>query len=260
MKFKTEAIEAQLLKRYKRFFADIILSENSKNTQLTVHVPNTGSLKTVIEKESTSPQLCWITLHGDKAKKLPGTLEAVQTSTGAWVGVNTSTPNKLVKDAAEQSNQSGKAFLPHWSKYKFYKSEFKINEESRLDGAFMQSEEQVADPKAKKHFIEIKNTTYLRVIDGKKHAQFPDAVTERGTKHLLEMIKLIKDGHTCELIYVIQRNDAECFSVAADLDPEYAKAFKKAVEAGLRITPLVCNLNQKGVELTNRELPVIHEI
>ena len=257
MKFKTEAIEAQLLKRYKRFFADIEVVENSRKTQLTVHVPNTGSLKAVIEKEAEKPQLCWITLHGDTAKKLPGTLEAVQTTGGAWVGVNTSTPNKLVKEAAEQSISTGKAFLSHWENYRFYKPEFKINEESRLDGAFMQSEDQVVDKKAKKHFIEIKNTTYLRIVAGKKHAQFPDAVTERGTKHLMEMTKLMKEGHSCELIYVVQRNDAECFSVAADLDPDYSKAFTKAIEAGLKITPLVCNLNQKGVELTNRELPII---
>lgn len=257
MKFKTPVIEAQVLKRYKRFFADVQLVVDKKTTDLTVHVPNTGSLKTVIEKDSEKPQKCWITLHGDKTKKLPGTLEAVKSITGAWVGVNTSTPNKLVKDAAEESIRSGKPFLPHWASFKYYKSEYKINDQSRLDGAFLKSPEEIEDQKAKKHFIEIKNTTYLKTIDGKKHAQFPDAVTERGTKHLQEMIHLIKQGHTCELIFVIQRSDADCFSVAEDLDPEYAKMFKKALASGLKVTPLVCQLSPEGVELTNRELQVV---
>ncbi len=137
---------------------------------------------------------------------------------------------------------------------KFYKSEYKINKESRLDGAFLVSEADLEDPKSKKHFIEIKNTTLQRIVNGKSHAQFPDSVTERGEKHLREMIKLIEAGHTCELIFTVQRSDVEVFSVADDIDPKYGKTFKKAVAAGLIITPLIIELDKKKVQLTSRQL------
>ena len=187
MIYKTELIEAKLLKRYKRFFADIeMIDEKGRKTSCTVHCANTGSMKGVIEKDIKNPQNCLISLHGDSTKKLAGTLEAVQTTDGAWVGVNTSTPNRVVKEAAEFS-VSGKAFLKHWAPYKFYKSEYKINKESRLDGAFLVNEADLENPKSKKHFIEIKNTTLQRMVNGKSHAQFPDSVTERGEKHLREI-------------------------------------------------------------------------
>lgn len=257
MIYKTELIEAKLLKRYKRFFADIeMIDENGTKKLLTIHCPNTGSLKGVIEKEPQVPQNCLISLHGDSTKKLAGTLEAVQTTDGVWVGVNTGIPNKIVKESAE-SSVSGKVFLKHWASYKFYKSEFKINKESRLDGAFLLAESDLENSESKKHFIEIKNTTLKRIVGGKSYAQFPDAVTERGEKHLREMMKLIDQGHKCELIFTVQRTDVEFFSVAGDIDPDYANTFKKAVAAGLIVTPLIVELNKKKVQLTDRQLDLI---
>lgn len=254
MIFKNELLDAFLLKRYKRFFADIEMSSGLGTKKiLTVHCPNTGSLKGVIEKDSKNSQKCLISLHGDSSKKLAGTLEAVQTTEGVWVGVNTTIPNKVVKEAAEKST-TGKAFLKHWDSFKFYKSEFKINKESRLDGVFVTAEADLENPKSKKHFIEIKNTTLQRKINGKSHAQFPDAVTERGEKHLREMMKLIDEGHQCELIFTVQRTDVEVFSIAEDIDPNYAKTFKKAVAAGLIITPLIIEMDKKKVQLTSRQL------
>lgn len=258
MIYKNELIEAKLLKRYKRFFADIELTDKAGNKQLlTIHVPNTGSLKGVIDKDAKNPQNCLISLHGDSTKKLAGTLEAVQTHDGVWVGVNTAIPNKVVKESAELT-VSGRPFLKHWAGYTFYKSEFKINKESRLDGAFCIAEADLEDAKSKKHFIEIKNTTLQRKINGKAHAQFPDSVTERGEKHLREMMKLIEEGHKCELIFAIQRTDVEVFSVADDIDPEYGKTFKKAVAAGLIITPLIIELDKKKVQLTSRQLDLLN--
>ena len=258
MIFKNELIEAKLIKRYKRFFADIeMIDEKGKKKLLTIHVPNTGSLRGVIDKESTEPQSCLISLHGDSTKKLAGTLEAIQVGQ-TWVGVNTSTPNKVVKETALESVAGKKPFLKHWGEFKFYRSEYKINEKSRLDGVFCLDESDLGNPKSKHHYIEIKNTTLQRKIDGKLHAQFPDSVTERGKKHLQEMINLIKKGHRCELIFAVQRTDVEVFSVAHDIDPEYAKTFKKAVAAGLMITPLIIELEKKKVQLTSRQLDLVH--
>jgi sugar fermentation stimulation protein A len=250
MKFKNKLFEGLLLDRYKRFFADV----EHNGEKITIHVPNTGSLKSVIEKKPMQPQKCWFSLHGDESKKLKGTLEAVQTATGAWVGVNTSNPNRIVTEAAQLSIESGKPFLPHWKDFGFYKPEYKINKESRLDGAFLKTESDLENPKSKKHFIEIKNTTFQSDIAGDSHAQFPDAVTERGQKHLIEMMKLIDEGHACELIFAVQRNDVKYFSAAEQFDPEYAGLLAKAEKKGMIISPLICEITREHVVLTNQLL------
>jgi sugar fermentation stimulation protein A len=248
MKFNKKLLQGILIDRYKRFFADV----EYQGEKITIHVPNTGSLKTVIEKNAVKPQKCWFSLHGDESKKLKGTLEAVQSVDGAWVGVNTSNPNKIVCEAAQLSIQSKKPFLPHWQGFGFYKSEYKINEKSRLDGVFVKSESDLDDPKSKKHFIEIKNTTYKKIIEKQAQAQFPDAVTERGQKHLHEMMLLMEQGHSCELIFTIQRNDVEVFSAAEQIDPVYAKLLAQAKKKGLIISPLLCDLSQTEIVLTNK--------
>ncbi len=250
MKFAKKLLEGVLLDRYKRFFADVELN----GEKITIHVPNTGSLKSVIEKKPIKPQKCWFSLHGDETKKLKGTLEAVQTVEGTWVGVNTSNPNRIVTEAALNSIESGEPFLPHWRGFKYYKPEFKINDKSRLDGAFLKSENDLDDPKSKKHFIEIKNTTYKTVIDGKSYAQFPDAVTERGQKHITEMMSLLEQGHTCELIFAVQRIDVKYFSAAEQFDPMYADLLKKAQKKGLIVSPLICELSQFEILLTDQLL------
>ena len=252
MKFSKKLHEGILLQRYKRFFADVKLD----GEKLTIHVPNTGSLKTVIDKNPSTPQKCWFSLHGDETKKTNGTLEAVQTVEGAWVGVNTSNPNKIVTEAAQASIKSGTPFLAHWKGFSFYKPEYKINEKSRLDGAFLKSEADLENPKSKKHFIEIKNTTYRSVVGKIPHAQFPDAVTERGQKHLQEMMALMKQGHSCEIIFTVQRGDVEVFSPCEAIDPDYAKLLYQAQDQGLIISPLVCDISRESVQLTSRRLPL----
>lgn len=261
MKFAQPLLEGILIQRYKRFFADVEyeVGSGAKKTmeKATIHVPNTGSLRAVIEKKPTEPQKCWFSLHNDPAKKLKGTLEAVQTPEGAWVGVNTSSPNKIVTEAIQNSIQSGKVFLPEWKGYGFYKPEFKINEKSRLDGALLKNESDLEDPKSKKHFIEIKNTTYKALINGRAHAQFPDAVTERGQKHLEEMMLLMKKGHKCEVIFTVQRTDVEYFSPCKELDPIYAKLLYKAIDCGLVVSPLICEISREQVVLTNKKLKLV---
>lgn len=251
MKFEKKLLQGQLLQRYKRFFADVEL----RNKKYTIHVPNTGSLKGVIDKDQQ--QLCWFSLHGDESKKLQGTLEAVQTTEGIWVGVNTGNPNRVVQEAIQLGLSKKKAHFSHWQRYGFYKAEHKISKETRLDGVFVKNSDELDNPDAEKHFIEIKNTTLLRVINGKKVAQFPDTVTERGQKHLEELTRLMKSGHRAELIFTVQRSDADLFSVAEDLDPQYARLFRQALDCGLIVTPAVVELNQDEIFLSKNILKIV---
>jgi sugar fermentation stimulation protein A len=251
MKFKKKLLEGVLLQRYKRFFADI----ECNGKKITIHVPNTGSMRGVIDK--TIKQKCLFSLHGDESKKLKGTLEAIQVDGKTWVGVNTSNPNKIVQEAIEHSLAQAQAYFKHWSDYGFYKSEYKISKETRLDGVFCKVEEDLENPKALKHFIEIKNTTLLEEIEGKRVALFPDSVTERGQKHIKEMLKLMQQGHKAELIFTIQREDAEFFAVASKIDPEYARLLKQAVAMGLRVSPTVVVINAEEVSLTQKTLQMI---
>ena len=251
MKFKSKLLEGVLLQRYKRFFADV----EYKGEKITIHVPNTGSLKGVVEKDQK--QKCWFSLHGDETKKLKGTLEAVQATNGTWVGVNTSNPNRVVQEAIQNAIDKNKSHFDHWSKYSFYKSEFKISKETRLDGVFCSSEDDLENAKAKKHFIEIKNTTYVGIQNGKLIAKFPDAVTERGQKHIKEMMKLIEQGHKAELIFTVQRNDVKGFAPAEEVDPEYAKLLNQAIKKGLIVSPVVVDINQDEVKFTKKVLDYV---
>jgi sugar fermentation stimulation protein A len=251
MKFKSKLLEGVLLQRYKRFFADV----EYKGDKFTIHVPNTGSLKGVIEKGQK--QKCWFSLHGDETKKLKGTLEAVQATNGTWVGVNTSNPNRVVQEAIQAALEKNKSHFDHWSQYPFYKSEFKISKETRLDGVFCNSEVDLENPKSKKHFIEIKNTTYVGQQNGKLIAMFPDAVTERGQKHIKEMMKLMEQGHKAELIFTVQRDDVKAFAPAAEIDPDYAKLLSLAVKKGLIVSPVLVEINQDEVKLTKKVLDFI---
>jgi sugar fermentation stimulation protein A len=222
--------EGIFLKRYKRFFADI----EWKGQVITAHVANTGSLKTCAEPNSP----CLFTVNDDPKRKLKYSLEMIQAPSGSWVGINTSLPNQLVKQALAEK------MLSHWREWDEVHPEFKINAETRLDFRLRK-----INPE-KHHYIEVKNVTLMR--DGQ--AQFPDSVTTRGQKHLLEMMALIEKGHSAELVFVIQREDCQTFSPADDIDPTYGKLLRQAVNAGLRVTALTASLSRDGVKLSGQSL------
>lgn len=226
MKFKSPLITGRFVKRYKRFFADF----EHQGQVYTAHVPNTGSLLSV----NVPGQACRVSPADNPERKLRYTLEMIQAPTGAWVGVNTSTPNTIVREFLE-NEYPGKV-----------KAEYKISAETRLDFAIDQGD-------GKMHFIEVKNVTYL---DGET-ARFPDAVTERGQKHLRELMSLIEQGHTAEIIFTIQRNDAKQFSTADSIDPEYGRLLREAMSRGLKVSPYVVELNESEVRLSKVKLPVV---
>lgn len=250
MKFTLPVAEGQFLKRYKRFFADI---EKSGET-LTAHVPNTGSLKGCLIDHAP----CRYTISDDPKRKLKYTLQMIKTPS-TWVGVNTGLSNDIVWEAWQKER------VPHWQNYPCARREVKIHDKTRFDLVLWKNEN-VADPKKKVdpalfhqksgpkfHFVEIKNVTLA--LDGV--AQFPDAVTTRGQKHIRELVELIEKGHTAELVFVIQRTDCTSFSPADDIDPEYGCLLRESIEKGLKVSPYSCMLNADSVELdTKMPLPV----
>ncbi len=245
MKWSQNLIEGVFLKRYKRFFADIELHGQT----VVAHTPNTGSLKSCSDPQSP----CLLSPATNPERKLRYTLEMIRTPK-SWVGVNTSNPPILVKELWESGQ------VAHWKKYNSFQAEVKINQHTRLDGALWNSQEQVHVKKGRLsqltpplHFFEIKNVTLAE----NGVALFPDAVTERGQKHLQEMMHLMEQGFTCEMIYVIQREDCKTFSPADDIDPEYGRILREAVKKGLRVSALPCRLSPQEIVLLPKSLDVV---
>ncbi len=247
MKFNLEVLEGKLLRRYKRFFADVDVGGKT----LQVLVPNTGSMKGCNEAQS----LCRITYVNNPERKIPYTLEMVKSPT-SWVGVNTARPNKMVRELWESSK------IASWTKFDRLQGEVKISEESRIDFVMWNSKvfdgEKLVKPNFKKmegpfHFVEVKNVS----LGENGVALFPDSVTLRGQKHIDEMLKLIKLGHTAEMLYVVQREDCRSFSPADEIDPEYGKKLRKAAALGLRVTALPCKMSSDEIVITAKPLKVM---
>lgn len=247
MQFKSPLVEGVFLKRYKRFFADVIVNGST----VTAHVPNTGSLKTCLQENAP----CYLTHNPDPQRKLKWTLERL-VAENRLIGVNTGLPNSLVYEAWQ--NQ----VVPHWVSFNQAQKEVKINEQTRLDMAFW-NEKDIPDlkkinpeflknfkpsqkSKAKIHFIEIKNVT---MAEGDT-AFFPDAVTSRGAKHIEELVLLMEQGFSCELVFVIQREGITKFKIASEIDSDYAKALELGVQKGLKVTCLKVTFNNNETKIS----------
>ena len=231
------------LKRYKRFFADI----DWNGQVVRAHVANTGSLKSC----NQPGQPCLFTESDDPKRKLKFSLEMIQSPSESWVGINTSWPNALVKEALQEK------LLPHWENFTEIKPEYKITAETRFDfaafsGGDKENSKNSKTQKQKTHFIEVKNVT----LAVGSQAQFPDAVTERGQKHLRELMRMIDEGHTAELVFVVQRNDVKSFAPADGIDPEYGRLLREAVKKGVQVTVLVTEWKQPIVKLGKKLLAV----
>ncbi|MCC6138238.1 MAG: DNA/RNA nuclease SfsA, partial [Bdellovibrionaceae bacterium] len=232
------------LKRYKRFFADIEIDGKVE----VAHVPNTGSMKGCIEPQSE----CLVTYNNDPERKLKYTLELIKTPT-SWVGVNTSHPNALVQELWS------KGVVEHWKKFDRCQKEVKITSDTRLDMAMWSSKDnhdtkkdRLVELRPPLHFIEVKNVT----LASGNIALFPDSETTRGQKHLTELMRLIEQGYTCELVFVVQRQDCIAFSPADDIDPVYGKLLREAARKGLVITALPTSTTDKAIELLAQPLKV----
>jgi len=247
MKFNQRLLEGTFLKRYKRFFADI----EHQGQVITAHTPNSGSMKGC----NTPHSACRFYDHGKTDRKLRYTLEMIKTPT-SWVGVNTMRPNALMFEAWQ--NQ----LLKDWKGFDRAQREVKISDKSRIDLVLWKSrdhqEEKLLKPDFKKlngpfHFVEIKNVS---MAEGNL-ALFPDSVTERGQKHLKELMTLQKMGHSTEILFVVQREDCQSFSPADDIDPEYGKLLRQAKETGVRLSCYTCKLSPTAIEITPKKLKIV---
>lgn len=238
MKFAHKLQEGIFLKRYKRFFADI----EWQGQTVVAHVPNTGSLKGV----NNPGQVCLFSETDNPERKLKYTLQMIKSPAGAWVGVNTSIPNTIVREKLEHqvSHKKELGIYAHWADFDQVTPEYKISAETRLDFALKKKASE------RIHFIEVKNVT----LEEHGVAKFPDAVTERGQKHIRELMTLMDQGHTAELVFTVQRNDCAFFAPADDIDLVYGKLLREAYHKGLKVTPVVVDLGPENVELSERIL------
>ena len=230
MNFNNKLISGQLIKRYKRFFVDVIVN----NEIVTAHCPNTGSMHGLLNEGNK----VWISKSNDPKRKLKYTLEIIEVKK-TKVGINTHSTNKIVLDALQNN------LIKEFSDNINIKPETKFGANTRFD--FLVSS------KKYQSFIEVKNVTLSRK---RNLAEFPDAETLRGLKHIGELIKASKKKFKVYILFVIQRNDCSSFSIAKDIDPNYANALSKAVKNNLKILCYDCKFSPKGIKL-NRQIKFI---
>ena len=226
MIFESELIAGVLIKRYKRFFVDIKV----KNKVITAHCPNTGSMMGLLKKGNK----VWVTESSNNKRKLKYTLQIIEVNKQK-VGVNTHLSNKIFYEALS----SGK--IINLKKTDILFKEKKFNLKTRFD-FFIKD-------KDKGCFIEVKNVTLSRT---KNLAEFPDAVTERGLKHIKELIIAKEKGFDAYLAFVIQREDCKKFKIADDIDPEYKKLLTLGLKNNLKVICYDCKFSSKGIVINNR--------
>ena len=223
MRFETKLEQAILVRRYKRFLADIVCPDGK---QLTIHCPNSGSMRSCSEPGS---QICYSTSDNPK-RKYPHTLEMVM-SNGVWVGVNTALTNRLVAEAFENGT------IKSYSQFDSLKREVKTSQNSRLDMMLRTGSERI--------YIEVKNCSMVE----DECARFPDAVTSRGTKHLNELTRLVEEGNRAIIFFLVQRMDATHFEPAAAIDPLYADTLAKAAKSGVEILVYQAEVSPEAIEV-----------
>ena len=221
-------ISGKLIKRYKRFFADVQLDNNKEI--VTAHCPNTGSMLGLLGEGNAVK----LSEANKKDRKLKFTLEIIK-SNGANVGVNTHRANRIV-EAALLSNK-----IKSIKKIIHMQREVRYGENSRIDFLVNNKDEEI--------YIEVKNVT-LSLKKG--IAEFPDAITERGSKHLKELSK-IKDKKTrAIMLYLIQRDDCKYFQIAKEIDEKYNSNLQKAIESGVEVLCYNCKFKNNKIELDKK--------
>ena len=226
MYFKNKLISGLFIKRYKRFFADIKIN----NQIITAHCPNTGSMYGLLKKGNK----VWVSKSSNPDRKLKYTLEIIQDNKSK-VGINTHASNKIVKHALQNN------LIKEFKSILEIKPETKFGPNTRFDFLIIKKEEKI--------FLEVKNVTLSRK---KKVAEFPDAETSRGLKHIHELVKAVKKNYKIFILYLIQRDDCNLFTIAKDIDPKYANALSKAVKNKLNILCYDCKFSSKGIKLNNK--------
>jgi sugar fermentation stimulation protein A len=227
MQFSSPLIQGTLIKRYKRFLADVQLTDGSI---VIAHCPNTGAMTGCAEPGWK----VWLSPSNNPKRKLLYTWEVVLTEQGHWIGINTHRANVLVKEAIQENK------ISELVGYKNVKAEVKFGEEnSRID--FL-----LTDPEKADCYVEVKSVTLLDNLDSNK-GYFPDAKTLRGQKHLRELSLVARRGKRAVLFFCVQHSGIQSVQVAKHIDLDYAKELKQAMLSGVQILCYGCKINSEKI-------------
>jgi sugar fermentation stimulation protein A len=225
MEFSGKLVHGTLIKRYKRFLADIKLDDG---TEVVAHCTNSGSMKSCLENGAE----VYLTPVNDPKRKTKFTWEMIKIN-GDWVGINTGNPNKLAFEAISEGT------IPELSGYLNLKREVKFGD-SRFD-VFAENEKEQC-------FIEVKNVS----LKEGNYALFPDSVTTRGQKHLRTLMEVKAKGMRAVMLYIIQRSDVKIFAPAAEIDKKYAALLKEAVNKGVEVIAMQVKVTPEKIELLKK--------
>lgn len=225
MKFPAPVEKGTLIKRYKRFLADIDLDGET----IIAHCANTGSMMGVKDEGAK----VWVTQAGNPKRKLGYDWQVIEIG-GAKVCINTALANGLVSEAITAGR------IPELAGYETLRREVKYGENSRIDIL-------LETPGKPLCYVEVKNVTLSRTPP---LAEFPDSPTARGTKHLRELAQMAKAGHRAVMVYCVNRTDCTGFALAKDIDPDYVREYDLAQKAGVEALAYGCDISEKGITLT----------
>ena len=232
MEFTKSLLKGKLIKRYKRFFVDVKLDKEI----VTAHCPNTGSMKGLLDSEND----VYLQSNNDPKRKLKYGLQIIKAKKNL-VGVNTHLANKIVLHALNNN------LIKELKNNNSIKPEVFFNKETRFDF--------LVEKNNQKSFVEVKNVTLFR---DKKTAEFPDAITSRGSKHLLTLIDAIKKGYKSYLLFLVQIQNMEYFKIAKDIDSEYYKNYIIAKKAGVNFLAYRCDISSKKIVI-DKKLKIIND-
>ena len=232
MEFTKSLIKGKLIKRYKRFFTDVMIDKEI----VTAHCPNTGSMKGLLDEGND----VYLLPNNDPKRKLRYGLEIIKSKKNL-VGVNTHLANKIVYHALENN------LINELKNNSTIKPEVFFNKETRFDFLIEKDKQ--------KSFIEVKNVTLFR---GNNTAEFPDAITSRGSKHLLALIDAIKKGYKSYLVFLVQIQNMKYFKIAKDIDNEYYKNYLIAKKAGVNFLAYRCFISSKKIYI-EKKLKIIND-
>ena len=232
MEFTKSLVKGKLIKRYKRFFIDVKLNKEI----VTAHCPNTGSMKGLLDEGND----VYLLPNNDPKRKLKYGLEIIKTRKNL-VGVNTHIANKISHHALDNN------LIKELKNNDSIKPEVFFNKETRFDFLLQKKNQKI--------FLEVKNVTLFR---DKKTAEFPDAITSRGSKHLLTLIDAIKKGYKTYLLFLVQIQNMEYFKIAKDIDTEYYKNFLIAKKAGVNFLAYRCDISSKKIFI-DKKLKIIDD-
>ena len=232
MEFTKSLIKGKLIKRYKRFFTDVKLNKEI----VVAHCPNTGSMKGLLDRDND----VYLLPNNDPKRKLKFGLEIIKTRKNL-VGVNTHMANKIAHHALENN------LIKELKNNDLIKPEVFFNKETRFDFLIHKNNQKI--------FVEVKNVTLFR---NEKTAEFPDAITSRGSKHLIALIDAIKKGYKSYLLFLVQIQNMENFKIAKDIDTEYYKNYILAKKAGVNFLAYRCNISSKKIFI-DKKLKIIDD-